>query len=100
MSLRQFPPLHTGEEMQQISNLAHIIEGIVIGIAAIVMMAESRRLLRGQGGRYAWAVLLFGAGTSCSGISWFRTTDSTWRELSGTGFSATRNSDSTCCCRR
>lgn len=62
MMLQQLPPLHSGEEMQGISNLAHVLEGIVIGVAAVVMIAESRRRLRGQGGTYAWPLLLFGAG--------------------------------------
>lgn len=61
MMLQELPPLHSGEEMQGISNLAHLLEGIVIGVAAVVMIVESRRRLRGQGGTYAWPLLLFGA---------------------------------------
>ena len=62
MIVQRFPPLHSGEEMQGISNLAHVLEGIVIGVAAVVMIAESRRRLQGQGALYAWPLLLFGAG--------------------------------------
>ena len=62
MTVLQLPALHTGEEMQRISNLAHVVEGAVIGAAAVVMMLESRNRLRGSGAPYAWPLLLFVAG--------------------------------------
>lgn len=58
----QLPTLHTPDEMQRISNLAHVVEGLVIGVAAVVMMAESRARLRGTGAPFAWPLLLFVAG--------------------------------------
>ena len=58
----QLPTLHTADEMQRISNLAHIVEGTVIALAAVAMIAESRGRLRGSGAPYAWPLLLFVAG--------------------------------------
>lgn len=58
----QLPALHTPEEMQRISNLAHVLEGAVIAAASLLMIAESRGGLRRGGGRYAWPLLLVGAG--------------------------------------
>lgn len=62
MTMLQLPPLHTAEEMQRISNLAHVVEGAVIGVAALMMILEAKDLLRGTGAPYAWPVLLFAAG--------------------------------------
>ena len=38
----QVPAIHTPEEMQRISNLAHVMEGAIIAVSAFVMIAESR----------------------------------------------------------
>ena len=58
----QVPALHTPEEMQRISNLAHVMEGAIIAVAAFVMIAESRGRLRDGAGPLTWPVLLVGAG--------------------------------------
>ena len=60
VTLVQLAPLHTAEEMRGFSNLAHVIEGLVLAAAALLALAEASGRLRGERGRIAWpAVMLF-----------------------------------------
>lgn len=52
--------LHTPEEMRQIVNVAHVVEGIVIGAAAIAMVVEARAALRNA--RLVWPAIMVAAG--------------------------------------
>lgn len=52
--------LHTPEEMRQIVNVAHVVEGIVVGVAAIVMIVEARVALRSA--RLVWPAIMVAAG--------------------------------------
>lgn len=60
----QMPQLHSAVEMQQISNLAHIVEGFLISSAAILALTEP--ILAGIGLRrnaiFAWPALIFLSG--------------------------------------
>ena len=60
--LVQLPPFHTAEEMRGISNLAHVIEGVVLAIAALIALAEAAGRLRGERGRMAWPAIILFAG--------------------------------------
>ena len=55
-------PLHTAEEMRQISNLAHVAEGAVLGTAALIALVQTRRPATEDGWRFAWPVLVVAAG--------------------------------------
>ena len=55
-------PLHSPEEMRQISNLAHLAEGIVLGTAALIALAQARGLFDEGKQRYAWPTLVVAAG--------------------------------------
>ena len=56
----QITPLHSPDEMRQISNLAHVIEGVVLALVAVTALAEATgRLGRG---RYLWPILVVVAG--------------------------------------
>lgn len=60
----QVPPLHTAAEMQQISNMAHVVEGLLISSAAVLALAEpvlARTFLR-QKAIFAWPALIFLSG--------------------------------------
>jgi len=61
----QVPPLHTPVEMRQISDLAHVMEGVVLGLAAAVVIAQAR----GVSGRarFAWPGLILLAGAALLG---------------------------------
>ena len=60
VALAQVAPFHTVEEMRGLSNLAHVIEGVVLAAAALLALAEAGGRLRGDRGRIAWpAVILF-----------------------------------------
>jgi len=52
--------LHTPEEMRQIVNVAHVVEGVVIGVAAVVMIVETRVSLRSA--RLVWPAIMVAAG--------------------------------------
>jgi hypothetical protein len=53
-------PLHSPEEMRQIVNVAHVLEGVVIGAAAIAMLLEAR--VESRAARLAWPGLMVAAG--------------------------------------
>lgn len=57
--------LHDSVDMVQISNIAHTVEGLVIGSAAILAVAESTFLTRrpGQKAQLIWPLIIFLAGT-------------------------------------
>ena len=60
----QLPPLHTAAEMQQISNAAHIVEGLLISAAAVLALAEPI-LIRSSPQRkviFVWPALIFLSG--------------------------------------
>ena len=60
VTLAQVAPFHTVEEMRGLSNVAHVIEGVVLAAAALLALAEAAGRLRGDRGRIAWpAVILF-----------------------------------------
>jgi hypothetical protein len=52
--------LHTPEEMRRIVNMAHVVEGLVIGAAAIAMIAEVRAASRNA--RLVWPGIMVAAG--------------------------------------
>lgn len=52
--------LHTPEEMRQVVNVAHVVEGIVIGVAAIAMIVEARA--SSQRAWFAWPAIMVAAG--------------------------------------
>jgi hypothetical protein len=58
----QVPPWHTPDEMQQLSNLAHWIEGAVLGAAALIALAQAAGRLTGHRARYLWPGVVLGAG--------------------------------------
>jgi hypothetical protein len=55
-------PLHTPEEMRQISDLAHLAEGVVLGSAAIIALVQTWGFLANGKQRYAWPALVMIAG--------------------------------------
>jgi hypothetical protein len=55
-------PLHTPEEMRQISNLAHLVEGLILGIAALIVLLQARGIFAHGRRRYAWPALVALAG--------------------------------------
>lgn len=61
-TLLQLPPFHTADEMRGLSNLAHVIEGVVLAIAALIALAEAAGRLRGERGRIAWPTIMLFAG--------------------------------------
>src|SRR2546427_10286977 len=63
----QVSPLHTPEEMRQISNLAHAMEGIVLGVAAITVIVQALGWLSGQRLRFLWPGLVVAAGAGLLG---------------------------------
>jgi hypothetical protein len=68
----QLSPFHTPQEMQQISNLAHWIEGAVLGAAALIALSQARTQARAEPvapagrvrARYAWPSLVLIAGVA------------------------------------
>ena len=58
----QVPPLHTADEMQRISNLAHAVEGAVLAFAALVVLLQASDLMNRGRARYLWPGLVFLAG--------------------------------------
>jgi hypothetical protein len=58
----QVPPLHTPEEMQQISNLAHQVEGAVLGLAAVIALVQATGRWSTGPIRFLWPGLILGAG--------------------------------------
>lgn len=59
--LQAVPPLHTPEEMREISNLAHVVEGgLIIAAAAIAIVETMRR--RVSKPDLIWPSLILGAG--------------------------------------
>jgi hypothetical protein len=61
-TLMQLPPFQTADEMRGLSNLAHLIEGVVLAIAALIVRAEAPGRLRGERGRIAWPSIILFAG--------------------------------------
>jgi hypothetical protein len=61
-TLMQLPPFHTADEMRGLSNLAHVVEGVVLAIAALIALAEAAGRLRGERGRIAWPAIILFAG--------------------------------------
>ena len=57
-------PLHSPEEMRQISNLAHAIEGTVLALAALIAMAQGTGRMTDGRFRYLWPGLITLAGAS------------------------------------
>jgi hypothetical protein len=55
-------PFHSAEEMRQISNLAHVLEGAVLGIAAAIAFLQARSPAPSGSRRYAWQALIATAG--------------------------------------
>ena len=55
-------PLHTPEEMRQISDLAHIAEGIVLGLAAFIAVLQAQGVFVQGRQRLSWPVLIVTAG--------------------------------------
>jgi hypothetical protein len=70
--MTQLSPFHTPAEMQHISNLAHWIEGAVLGTAALIALAQGRTQARAESAarvghvraRYAWPSLVLTAGVA------------------------------------
>ena len=60
-------PFHTPEEMRAISNLAHVIEGAVLGAAACLALLHGSGLFRRDWIRYAWPTLVVVAGVFLMG---------------------------------
>ena len=58
----QIAPLHSPDEMRQISNLAHLIEGVVLALVAVTALAEATGRLGSGRGRYVWPILVVAAG--------------------------------------
>jgi hypothetical protein len=58
----QVPPWHTPDEMQQISNLAHWVEGAVLALAALIALAQAAGYLGGPRARYLWPGVVLTAG--------------------------------------
>jgi len=58
----QLTPLHSAEELRQISNLAHGIEGIVLGLAALIAIVQATGRLNTGRARYLWPALILLAG--------------------------------------
>lgn len=56
----QLAQLHTPDEMRQIVNVAHVMEGLVIGVAAIAMIVETRAPSRSA--RLIWPAIMAAAG--------------------------------------
>lgn len=54
----QIAPLRSPEEMRQISNLAHLIEGAVVALVAVSAFAEATGRLGTGRGRYLWPVFV------------------------------------------
>lgn len=61
-ALVQVAPFHTVEEMRGLSNLAHVIEGVVLAAAALLALAEAGGRLRGDRRRIAWPAVVVFAG--------------------------------------
>ena len=58
----QIAPLHSPDEMRQISNLAHVIEGVVVALVAATALAEMAGLVGNGRARYLWPGLVTVAG--------------------------------------
>jgi hypothetical protein len=61
-SVLQLPSWHTPEEMRQISDLAHWIEGAVLGSAAIIALVAASGRPAAERARLAWPALVLSAG--------------------------------------
>lgn len=59
----QLTPLHTADELRQISNLAHLIEGVVLGAAALIALVQATGWLETGRLRLLWPGLILAAGT-------------------------------------
>jgi uncharacterized membrane protein HdeD (DUF308 family) len=58
----QLPSWHTPEEMRQISNLAHWIEGAVLGSAAVIALVEASGRQAAHRARLLWPAVVLSAG--------------------------------------
>lgn len=61
-ALVQVAPFHTAEEMRGLSNLAHVIEGVVLAAAAVLALAEATGRRCDHRGRITWPVVILFAG--------------------------------------
>lgn len=59
----QITLLHTADELRQISNLAHVIEGVVLGLAALIALLQATGRLDTGRYRVLWPGLILMAGT-------------------------------------
>ncbi|HEX6041623.1 hypothetical protein [Longimicrobium sp.] len=44
----QVPPFHTAEEMRAISDLVHQVEGLIVGVTALLVLGEAGRRIRNR----------------------------------------------------
>lgn len=58
----QIAPLHTAEEMQSFSNLAHRVEALILAVIAIAAFVESWGYLQHGWRRYLWPALVLLSG--------------------------------------
>ena len=58
----QIAPLHTAEEMQSFSNLAHTVEAVLIGAVALTAFLEAAGYLQHGRRRYFWPALVLLSG--------------------------------------
>ena len=58
----QIAPLHTAEEMQSFSNLAHTVEAVILGAVALAAFLEAAGYLQHGRRRYSWPALVLLSG--------------------------------------
>lgn len=63
----QVAPLHTPNEMRSISDLAHSIEGAILGLAALVALVQATGQRGSGGARLIWPGLILTAGIALLG---------------------------------
>lgn len=61
-TLMQVAPFHTAEEMRGLSNLAHVIEGVVLAAAALLALAEAAGRRGDDRERITWPATIVFAG--------------------------------------
>lgn len=59
----QITLLHTADELRQISNVAHVIEGVVLGAATLIALLQATGRLDTGRHRVLWPGLVLTAGT-------------------------------------
>lgn len=60
----QLTPLHTPVEMRAISNIAHVIEGVVLGAAALIIILQAAGRFDEGRAKFLWPGLIVFAGTA------------------------------------